>query len=81
MKFEEIRVKEGMDFKDISAEEFRIYHLDNGEEIKVERPIALKVSETGHRIICEDGTSKYVYLKGVQMITWKVKEGKNHFDV
>lgn len=81
--FDKIRVSDKFQwrFSDISAEEYRIYHFNLWTSIKIEKPVALCVTEKVHRIICEDWTSKYVFLEDVLMIDFKVKDWYNHFDV
>lgn len=81
--FDTIRVSEKFTwkFENISAEEYRVYHFKSWLNLKVERPVAIYKSETWHRIICEDWTSRYVFLGDVVMITFKVKEWLNHFDI
>ena len=74
MKFKDIRVAEGMVFKDISGEEYRTYVYNDGTHITLNDPIAINISTShGHRLILADGRSVYV-KKGWLMFWFGVKD-------
>lgn len=67
-------------FKDVSAEIERTYHYPDGGKATFISPLRLHVSASGgHRLYLADDTC--VYLKNDwRYITWKVRDGANHFD-
>lgn len=75
----EFKNQSGLDFVDISSEEYRVYKYADGSEYKVQGPQKLHVSKAGeHRLFDESGLSHYV-CKGWCAIQWKAKEGQPHF--
>jgi hypothetical protein len=66
-------------FKDISGKKYRIYHFDKGEELIINNPIALNISDSGgHRII--DGIGRCYYISPKWLwIEWEPKEGEPSF--
>jgi len=51
----------GMQFSDVSAEEYRIYTFPGGEKIRVDTPQYLNVSKSGgHRIIVSENSTVYI---------------------
>jgi hypothetical protein len=68
----------GLEFTDISSEAFREYTLANGGALRIDQPLHLHVSESGHRVFAADGTSHYI-PKGWLALKWQAKEGSPHF--
>ncbi len=66
-------------FTDISVEAERTYHFGYGQEITVDEPTHLHVSETGgHRLLTAAGKGVYIPA-GFIGITWTVKAGSPTF--
>ena len=74
----EFRNGSGLDFKDISSEQWREYTFDEGQTIRIDKPIRLYVSDNGHRILDAEGVSHYVPLRWVHL-KWQAKDGEPHF--
>jgi hypothetical protein len=71
--------KSGLDFSDISSEEYRVYEFESGRSILISKPLRLNVSPSGgHRVFDEDGVSHYI-PKGWIHLKWKSKEGQPNF--
>jgi hypothetical protein len=75
--------KSGLDFTDISSEEYREYHFSAGNGtntyIRIEQPLQLNVSKSGgHRVFDAQGVSHYVPAGWIHL-EWKSKEGEPHF--
>lgn len=80
MTFEEIRVAEELDFKDISEEKTRVYYFPNGDEFVVHEPVALHVSASGgHRIIEASGRSVYIKGTWIAFVFGPVKAPRLHW--
>lgn len=75
MKPIKLKNESGLDFIDISSEEWRMYNF--GEySIQINNPQWLSVSESGgHRILDDAGVSHYIPPKWL-MLSWK---GNPHF--
>jgi hypothetical protein len=72
--------KSGLEFKDVSAEEYREYLFPSGVSVRVQAPLRLNVSASGgHRIFDADGVSHYIPAGWVHL-QWKSKAGAAHFD-
>lgn len=70
--------KSGLDFVDISSEEWRIYDFGNAI-IRIDGPQRLNVSKAGgHRLFDKDGVSHYI-PSGWKHLKWKAREGQPHF--
>ncbi len=68
----------GLEFKDISTEQFRTYVYANGFRVKIEHPIKVSIKKNGnHRVW--DGESSFWIREGFMIIIWKAKEGLPHF--
>lgn len=68
----------GLDFADISSEEYRVYHFPHGE-LRLNSPERIHVSASGgHRIFTADGVSHYI-PPGWFHLEWKAREGEPHF--
>ena len=74
----EFRNQSGLDFDDISSEEWREYVFDSGTVFRIERPLRLHVSENGHRIYDAEGISHYV-PNGWIHLKWQPKDGEPNF--
>lgn len=76
---------DGLDFVDISIEQFREYELAGGETYRIENPVALFVREDSgnHRVLSrrEDGqyVSHHVPGDGQRPIRWVVEPGEPFF--
>lgn len=70
----------GLEFKDISSEEFREYTFTNGNTVRIEQPIKLNVSPSGgHRIFTALGMSYYVQPVQGWFLKWRAKDGEPNF--
>jgi hypothetical protein len=80
LTFDDLVLGEDMklNFEDISSEEYRTYHYADGSMVVLVKPIALAVTQTGHRVLTADGESHYI-MAGFQRISWKSAEGAPHF--
>jgi hypothetical protein len=68
-----------MEFKDITDEKFRIYTFPGGDEVRIESPVSLSVSESGgHRVIDAAGVSHYVPPTWLHL-RFEVKDGRPNF--
>jgi hypothetical protein len=75
----EFRNESGLEFTNISSELWRCYVYTTEEAFRVDRPVALHVSESGgHRIFTEEGASLYI-APGWKALVWEAKEGQPHF--
>jgi hypothetical protein len=70
--------KSDKQFSDISSEEFRQYDFPGGETVKIVAPLALSVSDNGHRVFDASGVSHYVPM-GWLHLQWKAKDGEPNF--
>lgn len=68
----------GLEFVDISGEQWREYIFPGGQSIRIERPLQLHVSDGGHRVFDADGISHYVPKSWIHL-RWKAEEGTPHF--
>ena len=69
----------GLDFTDISSEEFRQYDFGDGSRIRIANPLWLHVSSTnGHRVFDRQGISHYIPATWIHL-HWKAKDGQPHF--
>lgn len=75
----EFNNQSGLDFTDISSEEFREYLFGKHRRVRIDKPLWLHVSSSGgHRILDSDGISHYIPLTWFHLY-WKAKEGQPHF--
>lgn len=79
----EFNNKSGLEFTDISSEEYREYlyitEESAGYSFRISNPLYLHVSDSGgHRVFDADGVSHYVPPKWIKL-QWKAKEGQPHF--
>ena len=68
-------------FTDISTEMWREYvFMQNGVKhvVRIDYPLYLNVSKTGHRVLDAQGVSHYI-PKGWIHLLWEVSEGCPHF--
>lgn len=77
-KSTDFRNESGLEFIDISSEEWREYTFPGGQIILVTKPLRLHVSEHGHRLFDEEGICHYVPLSWIHL-RWKVKDDAPHF--
>ena len=74
----DFRNDSGLDFKDISSEQWREYMFADGQVVRIEMPLKLYVSDNGHRILDAEGVSHYVPLGWIHL-KWRAKDGEPHF--
>lgn len=74
----EFKNDSGLEFTDISSEEYREYRFAGGEVVRVDAPLWLHVSSNGHRLFDSAGKSHYVPLGWIHL-HWKAKDGQPHF--
>lgn len=65
-------------FVSLESESSRTYRFADGD-VTINEPLWINVGPSGHRIFDAEGTSHYI-PKGWIHLSWKVKEGKPHFD-
>jgi hypothetical protein len=65
-------------FVDISSEQFRSYVFPGNEIVRIENPLQLSVSASGHRLFDAQGISHYI-PKGWIHLMWQAKDGEPHF--
>jgi hypothetical protein len=70
--------RSGLEFADISSEEWREYTFASGATLHIEQPLQLHVSENGHRIYDGAGVSHYVPVGWIHL-KWKAKDGSPNF--
>lgn len=67
------------DWDIIASEQYRKYIYPDGQELKINEPVALNVSSSGgHRVVDASGHSHYIPT-GWRRLVWKVYEGQPHF--
>jgi hypothetical protein len=66
------------EFIDIDSEIKRVYRFPNYEDIIINYPLKLCVTENGHRIWDAYGTSHYIPTGWIHL-AWEVKEGRPNF--
>lgn len=75
----EFNNQSGLEFTDISSEEFRQYEFPCGRRLRIKEPLWLHVSEAGgHRVFDNTGVSHYIPGTWIHLF-WKAKEGQPHF--
>ncbi len=74
----EFKNESGLEFVDISSEEWREYSFPGGETVRILDPLQLYVSDNGHRIFDSAGVSHYVPFGWVHLC-WRSKDGSAHF--
>jgi len=73
------KAPEGMNFRDISAEKFRVYVFDSGAKVTINNPVYLNVSKNGgHRVFDASGVSHYIPYKWIHLY-WEPRDGKPNF--
>lgn len=74
----EFKNESGLEFVDISSEEYREY-IFTGKTIRIDLPLKLNVSTSGgHRVFDAFGISHYIPT-GWLHLQWRVKEGAPNF--
>lgn len=75
----EFKNNSGLEFSDISSEEFREYLFGGGSVVRIDKPVMLNVSTSGgHRLFDESGLSHYI-PSGWIHLKWKAKDGCANF--
>ncbi|MCK0097495.1 hypothetical protein MWU60_18100 [Yoonia sp. F2084L] len=74
----DFRNESGLEFKDISSEQWREYTFSDGQSVRIELPLKLYVSENGHRLLDTAGVSHYIPLSWIHL-KWQVKDGLPQF--
>jgi hypothetical protein len=75
----EFRNESGLDFTDITSEQWREYRWLDGTTFRVIQPLCLNVSEQGgHRIYDSLGVCHYI-PPGWIHLCWVPKKGQPHF--
>lgn len=70
----------GLDFTDISTEQFRAYTFAGGNKLVINKPLWLNVSPTGgHRILDAANYSYYIQPAQGWYIQWSVLPGQPNF--
>ena len=68
-------VVEGLEFKDVSAEQYRVYTFPD-MVVRVDNPLWLAVSKSGgHRVVVSDNSTVYIPA-GWRAIQWFNHPGK-----
>ena len=68
----------GLEFNDISEEQYRIYVFPD-MEIRINEPLLLNVSASGgHSVFDSEGNSNYI-PSGWRKLYWVVREGCSNF--
>ncbi len=73
----ELQNESDYDFTDISSEEKRVYDYGE-EELVIDNPQYLAVSDSGHRVLDGDGVSHFIQY-GWKAIHWETAEDEPHF--
>lgn len=58
--------------------QWREYTFDEGQSVRIDKPLKLYISDNGHRILDADGVSHYVPLGWIHL-KWQAKDGQPHF--
>ena len=74
----EFRNASGKKFNSLESEQYRVYVFKD-KEIRIDNPLQINVSPTGHRIFDAQGISHYI-PKGWIHLYWEVHENEPHFD-
>lgn len=75
----EFNNKSGLEFTDISSEEFRQYDFGDHRHVRINAPLQLHVSPSGgHRVFDSKGVSHYIPPTWYHLY-WKAKDGQPHF--
>ena len=79
MEFKDVKDTAGIQWTDVSSEQYRIYEFKDKQLVRIDNPLALNVSKGGgHRLVDAQGKSHYV-PKGWIHLEWKVFDGQPHF--
>lgn len=71
----------GVEFLDISDEQYRTYVFADGRELVIYDPRGINISASGgHRIVTKDGWSLYVKPKEGWYLHWRTYPGTEHFN-
>lgn len=78
LAFSDLRNKGSYTFFDVSTEEYREYVFLGKGTIRIDNPVAVAVSKSGHRVLSADGVSHFI-SGDFDMVYWIVKPGAPHF--
>lgn len=80
LTFKDLRHSTDLEFKDISNEEIREYIFPYPKgKLTIYNPIAVAITKSGsHRVLDAQGWSYRVDPSFIS-VSWKSREGKNHF--
>jgi len=73
-----LKNKSDYEFIDISSEIYRIYIFDSQKTFKIDKPVWLAISKTGHRILNEEGLCYYIPF-GWIALQWQSYDDSYHF--
>jgi hypothetical protein len=65
-------------FFDVTSEQYREYVYLGKGTIRIDNPVAVAVSKSGHRVLDADGVSHFI-SGDFDMIHWMAKPGCPHF--
>lgn len=75
--FDDVRVAEGIEIRDLSDEARREYHYANGDLV-LKDPVALRLSDSGsHYVVLATGETMYI-PPGWYALSWVAREDANH---
>lgn len=78
--FEDILVPNDDVYMNVSGEEYRVYHKTNGEQARIDSPIACRIRHDGaHQVIDAFGESHYFVSGSFNQITFRARPGFPHF--
>ena len=77
MKFKDIKNESNRKFKSIEKEVWRDYTYSNNNILKVDDPIALSISGSGHYVIDIDGVVNF-FPNNFNRLRWKNKENETN---
>ena len=64
---------------DISPELYRVYRFPNGEEVRIDRPLKLTVSDNGHRLVDSNFIAHYIPYGWIHLWWENVDKEKYQF--
>jgi len=74
MKFEDIKNESGREFKSIEKEAWRDYTYSNGTILRVDNPIALSISGSGHYVVDSEGVVNF-FPNDFIRLRWQGEDG------
>ena len=76
--FKDLKNESDYTFFDVTSERYREYVFLGKGTIKIEEPVAVAVSRSGHRVLDTAGISHFI-PSSWDAIHWEAKEGQPHF--